>query len=181
VLPVLFELGMDLDMGTELAEQLEDACRVQVRPPGLELIDVPPGAAECLRELLPADDASYGFDNIAGVLNVSPLLLERYLAAADRISRVAVGIPPPIMAIDYFRVPDDRSQEHRLPGMPFGTRGGTSIRHTFPVDGEYMIAAELQRDLNESVPLYAEAQHLEISIDGERVAVVGTRASLLYT
>jgi hypothetical protein len=124
-----------------------------------------------VRELLPADDSSYGFDNIAGVLKVSPLLLERYLAAADKVSRLAVGLPTPFADIDYFRVPDDRSQERRLPGLPFGTRGGTVVRYTFPVDGEYMIAAELQRDLNESVPLYAEPQHLEIAVDGERVAL----------
>jgi hypothetical protein len=124
-----------------------------------------------VRELLPGDDASHGFDNIAGVLRISPLLLERYLTAADRISRVAVGLPPPMMHIDYFRVPDDRSQEQRLPGMPFGTRGGTSVRYNFPVDGEYAIAVELQRDLNEGVPLYEEDQLLEVSVDGERVAL----------
>ena len=124
-----------------------------------------------VRALLPADDSSYGFDNIAGVLKISPLLLERYLAAADRVSRLAVGMPAPFVNIDWFRVPDDRSQEQRLPSMPFGTRGGTSIRYAFPVDGEYTIAAELQRDLNESVPLYAEAHDLEISVDGERVAL----------
>jgi len=122
-------------------------------------------------ELLPADDVSYGFDNIAGVLKVSPTLLERYLTAADKVSRLAVGRPTAFTNIDYFRVPDDRSQEHRLPGLPFGTRGGTAIRYHFPVDGEYTIAAKLARDLNESVPLFAEPQHLEVGIDGERVAL----------
>ncbi len=122
-------------------------------------------------ELLPADDSSYGFDNIAGVLKLSPTLLERYVTAADRVSGLAVGIPPPFENIDWFRVPDDLSQERRLPGMPFGTRGGTKIRYHFPVDGEYLISAELQRDLNESMPLYGEPQHLEVSIDGERIAV----------
>ena len=123
-----------------------------------------------VRELLPADDASYGFDNIAGVLKLSPTLLERYLVAADKVSRLALRQPAPFANIDWFRVPDDLSQERRLPGLPFGTRGGTKIDYTFPVDGEYEIAADLQRDLNEGVPLYAEDQHLEISIDGERVA-----------
>src|SRR5690606_20605335 len=122
-------------------------------------------------ELLPADDASYGFDNIAGVLKLSPTLLERYLNAADKVSRLAVGTASPFVAIDWFRVPDDRSQERRLAGLPFGTRGGTAIDYTFPQDGDYEIAAELQRDLNEQVPLYAEEQTLEIAIDGERVAV----------
>jgi hypothetical protein len=122
-------------------------------------------------ELLPADDASYGFDNIAGVLKLSPTLLERYLAAADKVSRLAIGTPSEFASIDYFRIPDDRSQEQRLPGLPFGTRGGTKISYTFPVDAHYTIAAELSRDLNEQMPLYAEPQELEIAIDGERVAL----------
>ena len=132
-----------------------------------DLLDVEVDVAE----LLPADDVSYGFDNIAGVLKVSPTLLERYLTAADKVSRLAVGRPAPFTNIDYFRVPDDRSQDHRLSGLPFGTRGGTAIRYTFPVDGEYTISTKLARDLNESVPLFAEPQHLEVSIDGERVAL----------
>src|SRR5690606_35560937 len=82
-------------------------------------------------ELLPADDASYGFDNIAGVLKLSPTLLERYLTAADEVSRLAVGTGSPFVAIDWFRVPADRSQERRLPGLPFGTRGGTAIDYAF--------------------------------------------------
>ncbi len=120
---------------------------------------------------LPADDSSYGFDNIAGVLKVSPTLLERYLTAAEEVSRLAIGLPAAFENIDYFRVPDDRSQEARLPGMPFGTRGGISIEYPFPVDGEYSIAVDLARNLNESVPLYAEEQQLEVSIDGDRVAL----------
>ena len=122
-------------------------------------------------ELLPPDDSSYGFDNIAGVAKLSPTLLERYLAAADVVSRRAVGHASPAAAIDYYRVPDDRSQEQRLPGMPWGTRGGIRIRYTFPVDAEYEISALLARDLNEGMPSYTEDQDLEISIDGERVAL----------
>jgi hypothetical protein len=122
-------------------------------------------------ELLPPDDSSYGFDNIAGVAKLSPTLLERYLAAADIVSRRAVGRAATAASIDYYRVPDDRSQEQRLPGMPWGTRGGIRIRYTFPVDAEYEISALLARDLNEGMPSYTEDQDLEISIDGERVAL----------
>jgi hypothetical protein len=122
-------------------------------------------------ELLPPDDASFGFDNIAGVLKISPLLLERYLTAADRVSRLVVQRPTPFTSIDWFRVPDDRSQERRLPGLPFGTRGGTRIEYTFPANAEYEFAATLQRDLNEQIPLYADPQHLDLAIDGERVAL----------
>jgi len=121
-------------------------------------------------DLLPGDDASYGFDNIGGVLKLSPTLLERYLAAADKISRLAVGTPAAYVEFDSFRVPDDRSQEHRLPGLPFGTRGGLRIEYIFPENAEYTISAELARDLNESLPMYPEPQVLEVSIDRERVA-----------
>ncbi|RPH62689.1 MAG: DUF1587 domain-containing protein, partial [Acidobacteria bacterium] len=121
--------------------------------------------------LLPPDDASYGFDNIAGVLKVSPTLMERYLSAAQKVSRLAVGTAPPTPNIDYFRVADDLGQNTQLPGLPFGTRGGTVISYTFPMDAEYVISVRLFRDLNESVPLYTEPQQLEISLDGERVGL----------
>jgi hypothetical protein len=121
--------------------------------------------------LLPPDDASYGFDNIAGVLKISPTLMERYLTAAQKISRTAVGLPPSSPNIDYFRVADDRAQDDRLPAQLFGTRGGASIEYTFPMDAHYTIRVELSRDLNEQVPIYQEPQLLEVSIDGERVNV----------
>jgi hypothetical protein len=121
--------------------------------------------------LLPSDDASYGFDNIAGVLKLSPTLMERYLSAAQKISRTAIGTPPPVPSIEYFRLADDRSQDAHLTALPFGTRGGIAVRHPFPMDAEYEIKVRLTRDLNEGVPLYADAQQLEISIDGERVGM----------
>jgi hypothetical protein len=121
--------------------------------------------------LLPPDDGSYGFDNIAGVLKMSPTLLERYLGAAKKISRTAVGLAPAAPTVDYFRIADDLAQDDRLPGQIFGTRGGASIRYTFPVDATYTIRVELARDLNEQVPIYVEPQNLEIGIDGERVQV----------
>ena len=120
---------------------------------------------------LPPDDASYGFDNIAGVLKISPTLLERYLSAAQKVSRTALGIAPPSPTVDYFRVADDRAQEQELPGQIFGTRGGASIRYTFPMDAFYTIRVQLSRDLNEQVPIYVEPQDLEVSVDGERVKV----------
>jgi hypothetical protein len=120
--------------------------------------------------MLPGDDASYGFDNIGGVLKLSPTLLERYLAAADKISRLAVGTASPFVNFDAYRIPDDRSQERRLPGMPFGTRGGFRVEYTFPQDGQYEFSAALARDLNEGMPVYTEPQVLEVSIDRERVA-----------
>jgi hypothetical protein len=71
--------------------------------------------------------------------------------------------------VDYFRVADDLAQDDRLPGQLFGTRGGTSIRYNFPMDGQYTIRVQLSRDLNEQVPIYVEPQQLEVSIDGERI------------
>ena len=121
--------------------------------------------------LLPADDVSYGFDNIAGVLKMSPTLMERYLTAAQKVSRLAIGTPLPVPGIDYYRVADDLSQDEHLPGLPLGSRGGTLVRYIFPMDGVYEFRPRLTRDLNESVPLYAEEQQLEISIDGERVGL----------
>ena len=104
------------------------------------------------------------------MLKLSPTLLERYLSAADKISRLAVGTDSPFVTIDSFRIPDDRSQERRLPDMPFGTRGGIRIDYTFPQDAEYSFSAALARDLNEGMPVYTEPQVLEISIDRERIA-----------
>ena len=87
-------------------------------------------------ELLPADDGSYGFDNIAGVLGVSPTLLERYLSAAKQVSRLAIGNPDlPPTALTFRRSADD-AQDARLAGLPFGTRGGMAIPYNFPVDAE---------------------------------------------
>jgi len=119
--------------------------------------------------LLPSDDASYGFDNIAGVLKVSPTLLERYLGAAQKISRLALGSKLPGPNVEFLRLPDDLSQEDRLPGLPIGTRGGTLVAFTAPVDGEYEIRVRLARDNFENVPLYFEPQQLEVSVDGARV------------
>jgi mono/diheme cytochrome c family protein len=121
--------------------------------------------------VLPPDDVSYGFDNIAGVLKISPTLMERYLVAAQRVSRLAVGTPQPSPNVDYFRIADDLSQDVHLPGLPLGTRGGTLIRYVFPMDGEYEIRPRLTRDLNEGMPVYTETQELEISIDGLRVGL----------
>ena len=88
--------------------------------------------------LLPADDSSHGFDNIADVLGVSPSLLERYVSAAAKISRLAVGERDAAPAQVTYTVKGDLSQNRTLEGQPIGTRGGTTIRHNFPVEGEYL-------------------------------------------
>ena len=120
-------------------------------------------------KLVPADDQSYGFDNIAGVLKVSPTLLERYMSAAREISRLAVGASPLAPAGETFRIVSDLSQYQHRDGLPFGTRGGMSVRFNFPRNGEYDIKVELL-DLFAAAPI-REPHQLEVSIDGERVAV----------
>ena len=120
-------------------------------------------------ELLPSDDASYGFDNIASSLRISPTHLERYLAAARKISRDAVGraAAPPTTRV--YTVPADLSQERHLEGLPLGTRGGILVRHPFPRDGEYEIRAKLALDVLDNIPRYDETHHLDILLDGDPV------------
>ena len=115
--------------------------------------------------LLPADDTSYGFDNVAGVLGVSPTLMERYLAAARKISRLAVASPVPSPIAETFRIPSDQGQDGHVAGLPFGTRGGMVVDFNFPEDAEYVISAVPDG------PLYVEPHELEITLDGERLEV----------
>ena len=94
-------------------------------------------------DLLPTDDASFGFDNIASVLGVSPALLERYLLASGKISRLAVGDPKIDPIVDTYRVRADLTQNEHIEGLPLGTRGGVLIHHDFPLDGDYVIKVKL--------------------------------------
>ena len=120
-------------------------------------------------ELLPADGASYGFDNIAGVLGLSPTLLERYLAAARKISRVAVGRPAPSAVAEVFRLASDLPQDDWVAGMPFGTRGGGAFRHVFPQDAEYVFSVRLARGAGGALAVFEEPHVLEVSLDGALV------------
>src|SRR5439155_12185112 len=98
--------------------------------------------------LLPADDSSYGFDNVT-VGDLSPTLLDRYVSAAEKISRVAVGRPSRSPGGETIRTPPDLTQEEHIDGLPIGTRGGALIRYAFPMDGEYEVQIRLTRDRNE--------------------------------
>ena len=115
--------------------------------------------------LLPADNATSGFDNLAELLFVSPATLERYLAAARKISRLAVGDTnmPPI--VDRYQLDRDLIQDAHLDGLPLGTRGGAVIRSHLPADGEYVVTVEFAAA--------ARDEHdVEVSVDGERVELV---------
>jgi hypothetical protein len=118
--------------------------------------------------LLPADDESHGFDNIAGVLRISPSLLEQYLAAARTISSLAVGTETDLLRADY-RVPPDDGQEDHVEGLPLGTRGGLLFKHNFPQDAEYQFSIKLLRNIVGYLTGLEFAHQIEISIDGERV------------
>ncbi len=116
--------------------------------------------------LLPGDSASYGFDNMAGSLQVSESLMERYLTAARRISRAAVGAPVP-QAAQTYNVSPAMLQDERVEGLPFGTRGGTLIRHLFPQDAEYEFRLLLAGA--------ATGADVEVAIDGERVQLFNVK------
>jgi hypothetical protein len=112
--------------------------------------------------LLPADNASSGFDNISDLLFVSPTSMERYLDAAAKISRLAIGDPSTPEMVNIYRLSDESTQDVRLDELPFGTRGGVAVRSDFPVDGEYVVKVEFanaSRDQNQ----------LLITSDGKRV------------
>jgi mono/diheme cytochrome c family protein len=111
--------------------------------------------------MLPPDDQSFGFDNIAGVLGLSPALLDRYVAAARKVSRLAVGAPVRSAVAETFRVRSDLPQGNRIEGAPFGTRGGSVIRYNFPVDAEYLIALDVSGA--------ADQHQIAVILDGEVV------------
>ena len=123
--------------------------------------------------LLPPDDSGFGFDNIAGALSVSPALIERYMAAAQTVSRLAVGdasIAPTAETypLSYFRMQDGRMGED----LPFGSRGGLAVDHYFPLDGEYALQLRLQRsvvNLGGGIRGLDEVEHIDVRLDGALV------------
>jgi len=131
--------------------------------------------------LLPPDDSAFGFDNVADVLGVSPVLLERYLNAADEISALAVGDPDTRPGSESYHVRHDLSQDQHVEGLPLGTVGGTIVRHNFPLDATYVIQVKLLRTNLNAIRGMEWEQQLEISVDGQRVhlAPIGGRADLL--
>ena len=119
-------------------------------------------------QLLPSDDSSFGFDNIT-VGELSPTLLERYLAAARKISRLAIGGQVRSPSGDTILIPPDLTQEEHFDELPFGTRGGTAVSYTFPQDASYEIQLKLTRDRNEHIEGLGEPTDVELMLDGERV------------
>jgi hypothetical protein len=131
----------------------------------LVALDIDPAA------FLPADDSSYGFDNVVTGLEVSPALVEGYVEAAAKISRLALGHETG-PARKIYHVREDYSQEGHIDGLPFGTRGGMLVHHYFPADGEYSISWDPVRTTVGG--LYggdSEDEQAEVLIDGARVKV----------
>ena len=122
--------------------------------------------------LLPGDNAAYGFDNNADALSLSPALTERYLEAAARISQMALGHVRGSAAPDAVFVPTDRNQGIRLSDdQPWGSRGGSTFQHYFPVDGDYQFELQLKESGADGgiIGITAESQQLDVSLDRARV------------
>ena len=119
-------------------------------------------------KFLPADDSTHGFDNIAGALTMSPALVEAYLSAAGKISRLAIGnVSTPTQTV--YDAPTDTSQNAHVEGLPFGTRGGMIVRHEFPADGEYVIKIHGIAGYFNNLLGQIKGEQVEITVDGERV------------
>jgi len=133
-----------------------------------DLLDLPINASE----LMPADDSSGGFDNVANVLSISPVLLEAYISSASKISRLAVGDMNAVAAATTYRS-DGQSQAIQKDGLTLGTRGGLSVTHVFPLDAEYEITVG-RGGANGAFALtpFGEGDPVEIAIDGERIALL---------
>ncbi|MEO7411922.1 MAG: DUF1592 domain-containing protein [Opitutaceae bacterium] len=120
--------------------------------------------------LLPNDEPSHGFDNVT-VGNLSPTLLDRYVSAAQKIARLAIGAPRKTPNGDTFRVAPEVTQEEHVEGLPVGTRGGAVFPYVFPQDGSYEIQVRLARDRNEQVEGLKKPHEVEALIDRERVGL----------
>ena len=126
--------------------------------------------------MLPPDDSSHGFDNMADALSITPALMDGYIRAAGKISRSAIGDPTATPAMVTWRVPKVVNQMRHVDGTPWGTRGGIAVNHDFTADGEYTFKVTFYYDyletlFGQSLPANLQGQQIEISVDGARVAV----------
>jgi mono/diheme cytochrome c family protein len=135
-----------------------------------DLLDLKIDAAR----FLPSDNSTHGFDNIAGALTMSPALMEAYLSAAGKISRLAMATNTAPTFVE-FNVPDDATQNYHVEGLPFGTRGGTLIEHEFPADGEYVfrVVPIFEGNMGQANDPFGQIlnERLVVTIDGRQVKV----------
>ena len=120
-------------------------------------------------ELLPPDDAGYGFDNIGDVLTVSPMLLERYMSAAGKIARLASGTAGGETSHTYTLSKYMRQNDRMGEDLPFGSRGGMAVRHAFPSTGEYIVKVRLLKNHRDQIRGMSQLHELEVRLDGERL------------
>jgi len=158
------------------------AAAVYAPPPGLHRLNRTE-YANAIRDILdleidpsaylPSDDSTHGFDNIAGALGISSTLVEAYVSAAGKISRLAIGRPA-TPGLVVYRTPEDTSQDYHIEGLPFGTRGGMLVKHVFPSDGEYTVTVTPIFGDNMSPTGFGSipCEKLEILLDGERLQVL---------
>ena len=134
---------------------------------------------------LPPDTIAHGFDNVADAQSFSPTLMDGYLRAASQISRLAVGDRNATATSTTYKIPRSASQHRRVDGAPMGTRGGTSVIHTFPADGHYVFRASLHYEPlgglagRNTMTAFGLTEQVEVSVNGERVAIfdLNTRMS----
>jgi hypothetical protein len=163
---------------TNLENALDRTSKREIPPPGIHRLNRTE-YANVIKDLLdieinpslylPSDDSTRGFDNVAAGLSISPSLLEGYISAAGKISRIALGSVTTATTTTY-RVPEDSSQDYHVEGMPFGTRGGILAEHEFPADGEYNIAIWpiSKGNMGNNNPFgEIPGEKLEVILDGE--------------
>jgi hypothetical protein len=164
-------------MVTFLEKELDRDAVVNLTPPGMHRLNRTEytnairdvlGLQVDATKFLPPDDSTHGFDNIAGALTLSPALMEAYLSAAGKISRLAVGdVSAPTQAV--FEVPSDTAQNYHIEGLPFGTRGGLLVKYQFPADGEYTFKVKGVTGYFQAVLGGVKGEQLEVTVDGDRV------------
>jgi hypothetical protein len=165
-----------------LEGELDRDARPHTPPPGLHRLNRTE-YANAIRDLLglpidpakylPGDDSTSGFDNIAGALGISSTLVEAYVTAAQKISRLALGIPEePSLAVHRTR--EDTTQDYHIEGLPFGTRGGLLVEHIFPSDGEYTLTVTPIFGDNMSPAGFGSVpcEQIEMLLDGGRLALL---------
>ncbi len=123
-----------------------------------------------LDELLPPDDAGYGFDNIGDVLSVSPVLMEGYLSAARKISRSAIGDREATPVVTNYELPRFLIQNERMSeDLPLGSRGGMAVRYNFPLDAEYVLRIRLQKNGYTYTLGTQHPRQIDVRIDGQKI------------
>ena len=167
---------------TWLENELDKAAKPFMPPPGVHRLNRTE-YANAIKDLLdlnidpsqylPSDDSTRGFDNIASALTVSSTLVDSWVSAAGKISRLAIG-DPATPSLKVYRAPEDLTQNYPVPGLPLGTRGGMLITHIFPSDGEYTLLVESVFGDNMAGGNFGSVpcEKIEVLLDRERLSLI---------